>query len=87
MLNSVSVVLLLLSFWSSLSHAQDLQPVARQTFSELKITLSESERQWLSQKKLLVVGVSEEPLPPYRIFAENQQFEGLMADYLVALQR
>lgn len=88
MLNSVVVLLLMLhGFWSSLSNAQDLQPVARQTFSELKITLSESERQWLAQKKFLVVGVSEEPLPPYRIFAENQQFEGLMADYLVALQR
>ncbi|XVO84810.1 ATP-binding protein [Pseudomonas palleroniana] len=87
LLTSVPMLLFMLVAWSSLVHAQDLNPVARQSLNGLKVTLSEHERQWLTQKKQLVVGVSEEPLPPYRIFAENQQFEGLMADYLVALQR
>ncbi|SFB39616.1 two-component system, NarL family, sensor histidine kinase EvgS [Pseudomonas simiae] len=87
MRNSVPIILLLLCLWSSMPQARDLQPVARQSFNDMKITLSEPERQWLVQKKFLVVGVSEEPLPPYRIFAENQQFEGLMADYMAALQR
>ncbi|EKA30437.1 sensor histidine kinase/response regulator [Pseudomonas aeruginosa ATCC 14886] len=86
-LRSASAALILLVFWMSLSQAEALRPMARQSFNGLKITLSKSEQEWLAHKKSLVVGVSEEPLPPYRIFTEKQQFEGLMADYLVALQR
>ncbi|MCX4220254.1 transporter substrate-binding domain-containing protein [Pseudomonas sp. MCal1] len=69
------------------SYAQELIPIARQPLNELKIQLSQSEQQWLEQKRVLVVGVFEDSLPPFRIFEENRQFEGLMADYLLALQR
>jgi len=83
----VSLVLLLLHVWSTPLQAEDLQPVGRQSLDELKVQLTGPERQWLAHKQVLVVGVTEEPLPPYRIFSENHQFEGLMADYLAALQQ
>ncbi|WP_426352082.1 ATP-binding protein [Pseudomonas wayambapalatensis] len=86
-LDSVLLVLLLVHASGNLAQAQDLQPVGRQSLNELKVQLSAPERRWLAQKRVLVVGVTEEPLPPYRIFTENHQFEGLMADYLATLQR
>ena len=67
--------------------AQDLTPIARQSLDELKVRLTEQERGWLAQRKTLVVGVLHDPLPPLRIFVERQGLEGIMADYLVALQR
>lgn len=70
--------------WAS-EHA--LTPVARQTLSELKVTLTQPERQWLAQKESLVVGVLNDPLPPFRIFIQGQRLEGLVADYVLALQR
>lgn len=84
---TLSFVLFLIFSYGSPSYARDLSPIARQPLDDLKVQLSQRERQWLAQKGLLVVGVFEDPLPPYRIFEENQKFEGLMADYLVALQR
>ncbi|MBD8557125.1 transporter substrate-binding domain-containing protein [Pseudomonas fluorescens] len=65
----------------------DLQPNARQPLNSVKIELSEQERAWLAQKRTLIVGVTNDSLPPYRIFSEHQVFEGLTADYLAALQR
>ncbi|AZC24602.1 Virulence sensor protein bvgS precursor [Pseudomonas sessilinigenes] len=65
----------------------DLQPVARQPLDELKISLSAPERQWLGQRKSLTVGILHDPLPPLRIFVEGPRLEGLLADYVVALQR
>ncbi|MNJ23878.1 Virulence sensor protein BvgS precursor [compost metagenome] len=65
----------------------DLLPNARQQLDSVKIKLSEQERAWLVQKQTLIVGVTNDSLPPYRIFTEHQVFEGLTADYLGALQR
>lgn len=53
----------------------------------MKIRLSEQEKSWLAHKQRLIVGVTSDPLPPFRTFAGNQSFEGLMADYLVAIER
>lgn len=64
-----------------------MQPVARQPLDELKISLSAPERQWLGQRKSLTVGILHDPLPPLRIFVEGPRLEGLLADYVVALQR
>ncbi|MGE8443931.1 MAG: transporter substrate-binding domain-containing protein, partial [Comamonas testosteroni] len=64
-----------------------LTPVPRQALSEVRVTLTQPERQWLAQKQLLVVGVLNDPLPPFRIFVEGQRLEGLVADYVSALQR
>ncbi|WP_139832627.1 ATP-binding protein [Pseudomonas sp. B26(2017)] len=83
----LSVLLLLLCGSGKLLYAQELIPVARQSLSELVAHLSESDQQWLARKKVLVVGVFEDSLPPFRIFEEDQRFEGLMADYLMAFQR
>ncbi|WP_248132761.1 MULTISPECIES: transporter substrate-binding domain-containing protein [unclassified Pseudomonas] len=65
----------------------DLQPKARQALNAVKIQLDEQERAWLKRKHALIVGVSIESLPPYRIINDHSTFEGLTADYLVALQR
>jgi two-component system sensor histidine kinase EvgS len=74
---------------SRISFAGDLvlTPVPRQALSEVRVTLTQPERQWLAQKQLLVVGVLNDPLPPFRIFVEGQRLEGLVADYVSALQR
>lgn len=66
--------------------ADDLQPNARQTLDNVQVRLTDGERAWLGQKRLLIMGVPREPLPPYRIFTEHQGFEGLTADYLVAME-
>lgn len=65
----------------------DLQPGARQPLNWLKVPINEQERAWLKNKQTLVVGVTQDSLPPYRIFTERQGFEGITADYLVAMQR
>lgn len=70
--------------WAS---EQELTPVSRQTLNELSVTLTQPERQWLVHKEALVVGVLNDPLPPLRIFIKGQRLEGLLADYVSALQR
>ncbi|TLG87379.1 hypothetical protein FEM54_30830, partial [Pseudomonas edaphica] len=70
-----------------LAETGDLQPKARQALNAVKIQLNEQERAWLKRKHALIVGVSIESLPPYRIINDHSSFEGLTADYLVALQR
>lgn len=85
-LRRLLVMLILLICWrSGTAGENELLPVARQSL-KLKVTLSTSDRQWLEKKSSLVVGVLEDPLPPLRIF-EGQRLEGLLADYVVALQR
>lgn len=64
----------------------DLQPIARQQLDSVKVQPNDVERAWLGQKKTLIVGVTSDSLPPYRIFSEHKSFEGLTADYLAAMQ-
>lgn len=64
-----------------------LTPVPRQALNELRATLSKPQQQWLAHKQSLAVGVLNDPLPPFRIFAQGQRLEGLVADYVSALQR
>lgn len=64
-----------------------LRLIARQPLDEMKIVLSEPERRWLEQKGGLVVGIMDKSLPPLSIFVPGQRFEGILADYLAALQR
>ncbi|MFT0869079.1 ATP-binding protein [Pseudomonas sp. CAM1A] len=79
--------LLLLCWRVGLAQEHELQPLARQPLEQLKVQLTAPERLWLAQRQALVVGVMQEPLPPLRIFTEGQRLEGLLADYVVALQR
>lgn len=67
--------------------AESLKPNARQHLGDVTVHLGNDERAWLVQKKTLIVGVTGDPLPPYRIFTEHQGFEGLTADYLMAMER
>lgn len=68
------------------SETGDLQPTARQQLDNIKVQPDDVERAWLDQKQALIVGVTSDSLPPYRIFSEHNSFEGLTADYLAALQ-
>ncbi|MBB4864074.1 two-component system sensor histidine kinase EvgS [Pseudomonas nitritireducens] len=81
------VLLLLMLLTSASAWAEDLQPRARQPLNELKVQLTAAERDWLRQRGELWVGVRRDVFPPYRIFTEEHGFEGIAADYLVALQR
>lgn len=83
---TVLVVLAIDSGFPSAASADDLQPHARQSLDNVKIQLSQSELRWLRSKQSLVVGMPTGTLPPYGIFTEEHQFEGLTADYLVAMQ-
>ncbi|WP_262377363.1 transporter substrate-binding domain-containing protein [Pseudomonas sp. WS 5411] len=65
----------------------DLRPIARQQLDGVKVRPNDVERAWLGQKQTLIVGVTSDSLPPYRIFSEHGSFEGLTADYLAALQQ
>lgn len=65
----------------------DLRPIARQQLDSVKVQPNDVERAWLGQKQTLIVAVTSDSLPPYRIFSEHGSFEGLTADYLAAMQR
>lgn len=69
------------------AESDELQPIARQQLNSVKITLSEKERVWLKHKQTLIVGITNDPLPPYSVFIEHHGIEGLMADYLVSMER
>ena len=64
----------------------DLQPTSRQQLDSVKVQPNDVERAWLGQKQTLIVGVTRDSFPPYRIFSEHESFEGLTADYLAALR-
>ena len=68
------------------AEVSDLQPTARQHLDSVQVQPDDEERVWLGQKRALIVGVTSDSLPPYRIFSEHKSFEGLTADYLAALQ-
>ncbi|SDY57616.1 ATP-binding protein [Pseudomonas sp. NFIX28] len=87
LLRCLTVLILLFCWRSGMAQEYELLPFARQSLEDLKVTLSVSEQQWLAQKPSLMVGVLKDPLPPLRIFAGGQRLEGLLADYIVALQR
>ncbi len=84
---SLSAALLLLCCRIGWADQHELLPLARQPLNELKIVLYKPERQWIAQKGSLWVGVLGESLPPLQIVSDGQHLEGLVADYVVALQR
>lgn len=84
---TLSALLMAACFIPVRAESDDLQPRARQPLDSVNIHLSEQDKRWLAQKKSLIVGVTHDPLPPYRIFTEQHGFEGLTADYLIAVQR
>lgn len=83
----LAILLMLLCCRISAASGQELLPRARQSLDDLKVELAPLERQWLAQKGSLSVGVLKDPLPPLRVFVDGQYLEGLLADYLIALQR
>ncbi|WP_458375679.1 ATP-binding protein [Pseudomonas pergaminensis] len=64
-----------------------MQPHARQPLDRVKIQLIQQERDWLDHKQVLIVGVTTDTFPPFGILTEQHSYEGLTADYLVAMQR
>lgn len=86
-LNALLLLLVLGCCTQATAETGDLQPTARQPINNVKIQLRAKERAWLEHKQTLIVGVTRDPLPPYRMFTEQKSFEGLSADYLVAMQR
>ncbi len=83
----LSALLLLLCSAIGSASARELLPLGRQPLSELRFSLYTPERQWLSQKGSLWVGILEDSTPPLQIVSDGQHLEGLVADYVIALQR
>lgn len=61
--------------------------IARQSLNEIHLDLDPAEKAWVERKGKIVVGIKGGSYPPYRIFTERNEFEGVLADYLIALQR
>jgi len=84
---SVFLVLLAIGWRIPDAGADDLQPHARQPLDSVKVQLNQQEREWLQHKQALIVGVTTDTFPPFGIMTEHHSYEGLTADYLVAMQR
>ena len=63
------------------SAVQNLQLLGRSTVEGYGVLLDPADRQWLRQKGVLYLGVSAPDYAPFDITANEQDFEGLTADY------
>ena len=63
------------------SGVQHLQLLGRSTVEAYGVVLDPADRQWLRQKGALYLGVSAPDYAPFDITANEQDFEGLTADY------
>ncbi|MVV50306.1 transporter substrate-binding domain-containing protein [Pseudomonas sp. PB120] len=77
-------VLMLLSLHTS---AEPLALLSRAADSSVTPTLTAEQRQWLTHKAVLRVGVYRPDRPPLDITANQKDYEGLSADYLDVLAR
>ncbi|MNU60083.1 Virulence sensor protein BvgS precursor [compost metagenome] len=67
--------------------ADSLTLLSRATTNEVNFSLSTPQRQWLTHKAVLRVGVYLPDRPPLDITANQKDYEGLSADYLDVLTR
>ena len=81
------VLLGVLMLLSSHLCAEPLSLLSRATNSSVALTLTTAQRQWLAQKAVLRVGVYLPDRPPLDMTANQQDYEGLSADYLDVLAR
>ena len=87
LLDIFGMLLLLLFSCSSLADGDTLQIHARQPLEGLNLQLDGATKAWVQEKHTLIVGVSEDNYPPYKIITARNELEGIAADYLSALQR
>ena len=70
--------------WSSVAaqaSVQTLQLLGRSNVEEYSVVLEPADKQWLSKKGTLRLGVSAPDYAPFDVTADGQYFEGLTADY------
>ena len=72
---------------SARAHEQVLHLMGRSTAVGYAPELSEADTQWLHQRSKLIVGVALPSLPPFEIMNNNNDYEGLVSDYLGLLQK
>ncbi|MDD0972829.1 transporter substrate-binding domain-containing protein [Pseudomonas fontis] len=78
------VLILLVLGAATPAHAtgEALALLGRSSAEGLHLQLSEPDRQWLKDKKVLVLGVSAPDYPPFEITNDEKTLEGLTADYV-----
>ncbi|MGP9800806.1 response regulator [Rheinheimera sp. NSM] len=72
----------MLLWFSGLLHADVVQLFSRSSTDNIVVTLAEAEQHWLSQKQALVFGVIAKDNPPFAMINNNDEYEGITADYL-----
>lgn len=73
---------LLLSMLAGLTPAaQPLQLLGRSTVEEYAVSLDEADWSWLRQKRTLRLGASAPDYPPFGIITDENEYEGITADY------
>ncbi|PXX54008.1 two-component system, NarL family, sensor histidine kinase EvgS [Pseudomonas sp. LAMO17WK12:I10] len=86
-LNRWLLVLLMFSLLVSKAAAEPLTLLSRASESTVSLSLSAAQRQWLTQKVELRVGVFLPDRPPLDMANNQKEYEGLSADYLDVLSR
>ncbi|WP_295481939.1 transporter substrate-binding domain-containing protein [uncultured Pseudomonas sp.] len=66
---------------AALADSQPRQLLARSLSASPALVLSQDDRQWLDERKVLVLGSSQPDYPPFEINISPQDYEGLSADY------
>jgi two-component system sensor histidine kinase EvgS len=64
---------------------QVLEVLARARLENVEVRLDDHDRQWLRQHPVLRMGISGPDYPPFEITRNNQDLEGLTADYAALL--
>lgn len=78
-------------FWSCLHCAATngapltLQVIGRSHLEAADLKLSQADQQWLQQRKVLRIGVSNPDYPPFDITNHPHEYEGITADYAALL--
>ncbi|WP_445179026.1 ATP-binding protein [Pseudomonas sp. McL0111] len=70
--------------WAS-DAPQVLDVLARARLENVEVRLDDQDRQWLRQHPVLRMGISGPDYPPFEITRNNQDLEGLTADYAALL--
>ncbi|HYQ53587.1 MAG TPA: hypothetical protein VES70_24515, partial [Pseudomonas sp.] len=78
-----ALLLLSLACWPlpTLADAEPRQLLARATSATQPLRLDSQDRQWLQQRKALLLGSSRPDYPPFEINISPSDYEGLSADF------
>ncbi len=80
-LRGLLLILTLTVSAAALADSQPRQLLARSLSASPALVLSQDDRQWLDERKVLVLGSSQPDYPPFEINVSPQDYEGLSADY------